>query len=277
MELQTAKNTKYSSEDATGVLEASFGGGTSIFINGMGFDENPQSNFIWMYSLEWNVLIPAPLLTEDDAFGSHPQLGKLVYRLPSLEDLFELPKEAFQYTDTMNFYLSVHPAISPTGHVECKISSNCLVRYKRSYTPILYYLSPRVLFEGATAEIWFDPKSVMATIGDIDSDEKPFVNFKLDESLFEFDSEVVNADTYIYSWSENKVPGTVGALTNGNHDMRMSWENGYARILEETALHCNYDQSDCYYAKTVPVIREMSSHSGYTTGEQSLRVSGQGF
>jgi len=72
MELQTAKNTKYSSEDATGVLEASFGGGTSIFINGMGFDENPQSNFIWMYSLEWNVLIPAPLLTEDDAFGSHP-------------------------------------------------------------------------------------------------------------------------------------------------------------------------------------------------------------
>ena len=177
----------------------------------------------------------------------------------------------------MNFYLTVLPANGATGHINCKTIANCLVRYQRSYTPILYYVSPRVLYDGITADIWFDPKSVMAIIGDIDSDEKPFVNFKVDESLFEFDSDVVNADTPIYGWTENRVPGTVGALPNGNHELRMSWENGYAKLVEETALHCNYDQSDCYYAKTVPVIKEMSSNTGYTTGEQSLKVTGQGF
>ena len=72
MELQTSKNTKFSSEDPTGVLEASFGGGTNVFIKGMGFDENPQSNTIWLFSVEWNINVPAPMLSEDDAFGSHP-------------------------------------------------------------------------------------------------------------------------------------------------------------------------------------------------------------
>jgi len=41
MELQTSKNTKFSSEEATGITQASFGGGTNIFIKGTGFDENP--------------------------------------------------------------------------------------------------------------------------------------------------------------------------------------------------------------------------------------------
>jgi hypothetical protein len=33
----------------------------------------------------------SPLLTEDDAFNSHPILGSIAYRLPSLEDLLGVP------------------------------------------------------------------------------------------------------------------------------------------------------------------------------------------
>mmetsp|Transcript_20898 Transcript_20898/g.32322 ORF Transcript_20898/g.32322 Transcript_20898/m.32322 type:complete len:197 (-) Transcript_20898:5035-5625(-) len=57
----------------------------------------------------------------------------------------------------------------------------------------------------------------------------------------------------------------------------MTWEVGYAYNKNVTSLHCSYDESECYMAKTVPVITEISSHTGYTTGGQLLEVSGYGF
>lgn len=48
--LQQAKGTRFQSEDADGVEWASFGGGTHIFIKGEGLHENPQSNFVYLYS-----------------------------------------------------------------------------------------------------------------------------------------------------------------------------------------------------------------------------------
>mmetsp|Transcript_20884 Transcript_20884/g.32253 ORF Transcript_20884/g.32253 Transcript_20884/m.32253 type:complete len:140 (+) Transcript_20884:880-1299(+) len=57
----------------------------------------------------------------------------------------------------------------------------------------------------------------------------------------------------------------------------MTWEVGYAYNKNATSLYCTYDESDCYSAKTVPVITTMSSHTGYKTGGQILDVTGYGF
>jgi hypothetical protein len=87
-ELQVAKGTKFASEEPNGVNWASFAGGTHIFIRGVGLDENPQSNTISFRSQENDQLvIPIPLLTEDDAFNSQPMLGNIAYRLPALNDI----------------------------------------------------------------------------------------------------------------------------------------------------------------------------------------------
>lgn len=70
-ELQVSKGTNFASEEPNGVNWASFAGGTHIFIRGFGLEDNPQSNAISFRSEEnEQLVIPVPLLTEDDAFNS---------------------------------------------------------------------------------------------------------------------------------------------------------------------------------------------------------------
>jgi hypothetical protein len=57
----------------------------------------------------------------------------------------------------------------------------------------------------------------------------------------------------------------------------MLWEVGHAKVSEVQAKHCSYDMSKCYYAMNVPVIFNISSHIGYTSGRQNLTIHGYGF
>jgi hypothetical protein len=94
-ELQVAKGTTFNSEEPTGIPHASFEGDTNIFIKGDGLLENAQSNRVILYSNDVKVALDAPPLTEDDAFGSHPIMGFISYRLPSISKLFGMPKDEF--------------------------------------------------------------------------------------------------------------------------------------------------------------------------------------
>jgi hypothetical protein len=49
----------------------------------------------------------APILSEDDAFNSHPILGTIAYRLPGLDELFGVPMNFFGTYTEMTFYISV--------------------------------------------------------------------------------------------------------------------------------------------------------------------------
>jgi hypothetical protein len=60
-----------------------------------------------LYSHELEQTIVAPLLTEDDAFGSNPEQGFIIYRLPSLGDLMGVPLAFLDSYTTMNFDLSI--------------------------------------------------------------------------------------------------------------------------------------------------------------------------
>lgn len=57
----------------------------------------------------------------------------------------------------------------------------------------------------------------------------------------------------------------------------MQWETGKAAISHIESTFCNYDQTDCYQAKSVPVIFDISDNKGYTTGGQNITVKGYGF
>lgn len=68
-ELQVAKGTVFASEDANGIPYASFGGGTNIFIKGVEFADNAQSNLVIFDCTEtFTKGAIGPKLTEDDAF-----------------------------------------------------------------------------------------------------------------------------------------------------------------------------------------------------------------
>jgi len=90
-ELQVSKGKFFESETPSGVSFVSFGGGTHIFIKGVGLAEDPQSNQVFLHSDELDGEFLAPSLTEDDAFNSHTPLGAIAYRLPAIDKLIGLP------------------------------------------------------------------------------------------------------------------------------------------------------------------------------------------
>jgi len=104
-ELQLARGSFFSSEDPQGVGEASFGGNTNIFIRGDGLTENAQSNRVMMISTELGETIPAPPLTEDDAFNSNTVAGFVTYRLPSPSELLGTPDVNLHQYSSLSFEL----------------------------------------------------------------------------------------------------------------------------------------------------------------------------
>lgn len=72
--------------------------------------------------------------------------------------------------------------------------------------------------------------------------------------------------------------GQVGEMPIGhNKNIKMLWEVGYAHVSDVEATHCSYDMQRCYQAMNVPVIFNISSHRGYTSGHQNLTIHGHGF
>ena len=59
--------------------------------------------------------------------------------------------------------------------------------------------------------------------------------------------------------------------------MSMLWETGQSLVHSVEATHCTYDMSNCFQARSVPVIFNHSSNIGYTTGGMNLTVEGHGF
>jgi len=242
--------------------------------------DNPQSNNIVLRSKEFpDKTLMAPSLTEDDSFNSQPLLGNLAYRLPSIEKLFGLPLEQFDTFGSLTFWLEVyanHDLVEEPVHMKCKTESKCKIVYHRHYTPVIHYLNPPVVYQDATTELWFDPKSTMNLITDLQMDQKPFINARIHGALLDFEDTVEHTTLFSY-WRKNRVRGQVGELPIAdNHSISMTWETGKALVLDH-ALHCDITNTTCYQAKSVPVIFNVSSNTGYKSGGQNLTVHGHGF
>jgi hypothetical protein len=130
----------------------------------------------------------------------------------------------------------------------------------RTYTPVIHYLNPPVVYYEATTELWFNPFATLGLIRDLKSDERIFVNTELGGSKLDYEF-FVDYDDSFSNWAENRVIGEVGDMPVG-HDkpIKMLWEVGYAHVSEQEATHCSYDMSKCYHAMMVPSISNISSH-----------------
>lgn len=214
-----AKGAKFSSEKAKGISWASFGGGTNIFIQGVGLAENPQSNTVMLTSEDIKgdngpMRFVAPKLTEDDAFLSQPQAGFIVYRLPAVHELIQSPMGSLDQFKSMKFKLMVF-AVGPNGaeELECKSENNCRISFERSYTPIMHYISPPVVYYDSLTSFVFDPKSTTHVIQDLRSDELPFINAKIGndkkKALVDFEFNM-DYNTGLNHWRYNSIQGRVG-------------------------------------------------------------------
>lgn len=102
-----------------------------------------------LHNKEKNVEFVAPGLSEEDIFNSHPQLGHIAYRIPSITELFQgVPEAAFDSYQTMTFVITIHAdTIFPEpALLECAAETRCTFTMKRDYTPLIYYISPKVTY-----------------------------------------------------------------------------------------------------------------------------------
>ena len=116
----------------------------------------------------------------------------------------------------MKFIISViadDPDLGPTP-IACINQALCTVTYNKIYTPVIYYLSPPVVYYESFTEIWFDPKYMYQLIQDLDNDEMYFINAKLGKSLLDFEFNVDFDDSF-RPMNRNRVRGQVGELPAG--------------------------------------------------------------
>jgi len=57
----------------------------------------------------------------------------------------------------------------------------------------------------------------------------------------------------------------------------MMWETGTGAIQDVESKMCDFNNTNCYQAKSLPVIFEVSENVGYITGGQNITVKGFGF
>jgi len=94
-------------------------------------------------------------------------MGILAYRIPSLPDLFGVPWSVVNAFEVMSFEISVRPMDAGEDRIQCLIKSNCMLYYRRPYSPLLNYISPRVVYYEATTDFYFSARNVMQLISNV--------------------------------------------------------------------------------------------------------------
>jgi len=243
----------------------------------------PLANTVQVIARDFkDNVMTCPPLTDTDSFNSNPKIGAIAYRLPSMATLFGKEERFFDNFSDLKFYLQVLTVnkYGTTTTLTCpsNIIYKCELIVSQAYTPVTYYLNPPVLYFGAKTEIWFDPKSVPGLISeDLPSDEMQFINVKINDNLLDFEG-TVQSTTRFNGYNQNKATGVVGIGPTGDHQkFSMLWEVGLSDMQEGWGERCNFDQSYCYFVKTLPKIDSISANSGYQSGGQTITVKGYGF
>jgi len=69
---------------------------------------NAPDNRIRLTCVEFPKIVVFPLiLNEDDVFNSHPALGILSYRIPSLYNILGITQDKVSMFNSLNFFLDV--------------------------------------------------------------------------------------------------------------------------------------------------------------------------
>lgn len=116
-----------------------------------------------------------------------------------MADLFKTTFDDLSTYSYFSFDVSVLPYIMntnvPLWTLKCLTTTNCKVNYSREYTPLLYYMSPRVMYYGSETAFYVDPKNSMAYKG---ANEWPIQEARIDGHLLDFEGYLDASTSYSY-------------------------------------------------------------------------------
>lgn len=166
----------------------------------------------------------------------------------------------FQGEDSVTFTLGLIDTDPETGEqtpINCPSATinNCRLVMTRSMTPILSYMNPRVLYDGAELSFYLDPKAAQ---GYKTTTELYFTEVRINGQTVDF-QDYVDTDTTINAWTRNQVKGVAkDSLPTAHASVNFKFKAGDSLHDETLTNVCSIDGSTCYEAKVVPVIKAIS-------------------
>ena len=86
---------------------------------------------------------------------SAPSSNRLVFKTPSLSSLVNAPLSDFESIAQVNFITTVQTESGKS--LTC--GNNCRIRYSWDYTPIIYWLTPAVVYPGMLVSVAMNAKN----------------------------------------------------------------------------------------------------------------------
>ncbi len=129
----------------------------------------------------------------------------------------------------------------------------CTITYHRQYTPILYYITPQVVYDNSEFTFILDPRwsqdKKSTTLP-----EFPWVEVRLNGYGVDFEG-YVEETTSFPNGVKNPIRGKMGAITpNASVDVMFRFRVGNAMQMDAQMIRCDYQNTNCYKAKAVARI-----------------------
>lgn len=188
-------------------------------------------------------------------------MGKIAYKTPPLASMIPgTTIDSFKAFDSVTS--SVEIIASGATHI-CAKASRCTFRNLWSYTPIIYYLSPPVVYPGQVTTMAINPMNAPQFKKLYDM----AIDIKIDGENFDFEDLLGMDDTL----SRNRVNYVKGRVTNtirSNTADLTAWQtgSGFAMLNEDSSTHCSFDGTGCYKAKVLPSITNIDQTTGSSAG-----------
>ena len=108
--------------------------------------------------------------------------------------MFGVNDDYLQAYDSMTFTLSIQNTNGT--RLECPTSSNCRIKYDKSITPRLHYLSPPVVYFESYTQLWFDPRAAADLAIDLKEEEKAFISARIGPAVMDFENTITHEDIF---------------------------------------------------------------------------------
>ena len=131
---------------------------------------------------------------------------------------------------------------------------------------------PNVVYAGQRVDFWFDVRDVHST--DITpADYFPIEDLRIGDKNCDWNG-LMDYRTRLEKYWLGKLPAYISnPKPNKNSPIDARFMSGYA-YKQTTSYHCNYAGDDCWYVRVLPKIETISASSGYSTGNQTLTITG---
>lgn len=220
-------------------LEGSIYGGLRIYIKGAGFDPEGMSNEVFVGNIPCSIL-----------------------HYYTTETQIVCQMEEGTYTAATSLPLKIY--VSGT-EIPC-ILWNCSVLLNSSASPYIVAVVPSAIYPGQTLKALGYLRS---------STTKEILQIKIGRQNCNLPEDAESLDPW--STAADVSCATLPDLEIGEHNLRFEskYGTGYAKVMETASLF-NLSTGNKYHVRVHPLISELSSSDGYSTG-QILTIKGLGF